>query len=328
MKVGVRSRLCSMVLGITLGFVTLPAGAEVVRDDNSSLSQESGVPGYIWQQTESSPKAVVVLVHGFTQQAKSFDTLATNLAQDGYLVFAMDQRGHGRWDRSGRKRPVVDYWRSVGDLQQVISRLKQDYPALSIYCIGESAGAGIVAQAAKKADCGINGMVLGSAGTRIRVYNIFWLTRDFLSNIFRLNHPINVRGYISAYASPDADVVREMVNEPLNRNELSGRELLRTGAFIWHNDSALKHGSENIPLLLLQGGKDHIVQRRTVKPLFRHARAAEKDMVVFQNYGHVLMGTRYIHPEVSKTIENWLDSRYRSTLSASAPSSVERPPSN
>lgn len=328
-----------------------PARSSVTRDDNAELLRPCRVSAYLWQDDTAPPKAAVVLVHGFTQQGKSVEVLATRLAQERFLVVSLDQRGHGRWHyqavgdafqpegmvhkpESATGKPVrtarkqegnrlrvgeqVDYRASVEDLKRLVKTLKQAHPELSLYCIGESAGGGIVAEAARAPDSGIDGVVLCSPGSRPRIYNVFWVITDFFRNVYRLNHPVDLRRYIRTYASHDPRVVEEMIAEPLDRNELSGRELLRTVMFIHHIKADLKHMPDHVPLLVLQGRRDRIVQPRTVPGIVRGARTRDKSLVILPDYGHVLIGTSFVTPTVSGTISAWLDARLQhGALSAS-----------
>ncbi|SIL86011.1 Possible lysophospholipase [Mycobacteroides abscessus subsp. abscessus] len=50
---------------------------------------------------EGTPRAAVVLSHGFGEHARRYDHVAQRFNDAGYLVYALDHRGHGR---SGGKR--------------------------------------------------------------------------------------------------------------------------------------------------------------------------------------------------------------------------------
>ncbi|HEY9784872.1 MAG TPA: alpha/beta fold hydrolase [Candidatus Obscuribacterales bacterium] len=308
----------------------LPGNSEVMRDDDPELLRPCQISAYLFRDERLPPKAIVVIVHGFTQNGRSPEALALRLAQAQYMVVSLDQRGHGRWhykaagpasDLQGKTKRacrLVDYKASIEDLKQLVRALKEAYPELPLYCIGESAGGVIVAESALSKSSGIDGIVLCSPGSRPRIYNLLWVIKDFVCNVYRLNHPVDLRRYIRKYASNDPRVVEEMIAEPLDRNELSGRELLRTVSFIHHIKSAVKRVPDHIPLLVIQGKQDHIVQPRTVLAIVRGASARDKSLVYFPKYGHVLIGTSYIQPGVSEAITTWLDARFRAgCLSAS-----------
>ena len=72
-----------------------------------------------WCPPENCPRRIpVLMIHGFTQTAHSWDTTAPALAKMGHHVVALDLRGHGEseWSKDG------DYSRMamVGDIIRVI----------------------------------------------------------------------------------------------------------------------------------------------------------------------------------------------------------------
>jgi alpha-beta hydrolase superfamily lysophospholipase len=298
----------------------LPGGATVVRNDANSVLVDSPAPTYEWKDDSTEPKAVVVFVHGLTQDGLSVDSLARDLARQHYLVVAMDQRGHGRWHCTRNRTPgsLIDYKSSTVDLEKLCRAARDKYPHLPLYCMGESCGSGVVAQMAARDPELVDGIVLCSPGTRPRVYNIFWMTHDFLCNVFRVNHPINVRRYIRKYASNDPRITDEMMKDPLARNDLSGLEILHTLAFIHDTTWAVKHLNDDMPLLVVQGAKDHILATSTVQSMVHHSKSMNKKLIVLPDCGHVLLGTHYIQPTVEDDIVQWLNSQVATQASISA----------
>jgi alpha-beta hydrolase superfamily lysophospholipase len=316
----------AVVISVLAQFLSaIPGNAEVIREDNCDLAKQCGVSAYVWRQESSPPRAIVVIVHGFTHQGLSVEELAEQLAGDGYLVFSLEQRGHGRWffdsqlGRDGstgesRTERTLDYAASINDLQHLIECARTRYPGMTVYCVGESSGSAIIAQAARRPNSGIDGMVLTSAGARPRALNPVWVMSDFLSNVYRLNHAISLRRYMSAYASNEPRVIDEMIDDQLCRKDMSGMELIHTVEFISHTTSSLKHVPSQVPLLVLQGKKDHLLQQSTVRSMFRGAKSTDKSIVYYPEYGHVLIGTQFIHADVAQKIRSWLDKRCSKSL--------------
>jgi len=89
-----------------------------------------------------SPRAVVVLSHGFGEHARRYDHVARRFNDAGYLVYALDHRGHGR---SGGKRvylrDISEYTDDFGTLVDIAAR---EYPDLKRIVLGHSMGGGIV----------------------------------------------------------------------------------------------------------------------------------------------------------------------------------------
>jgi len=315
----IKRELLALTCLVGLMSTTMSVQARVIRQDEGQIASNCRVSAYQWNDDSITPKAIVVIVHGFTQEGKSAEALASALAAKNYLVLSMDQRGHGRWmhddwssgaggkrRRSGRK---VDYNDSENDLLRVCRVAKEQYPDIPLFCIGESAGSALVVHAAvdERSDL-INGMILSSAGTLPRL-NWSWALHDFFVNVFRLEHPVDLTRYIRNFASDDPRVCQEMLNDPLDRNSPSGIEILRTAWYVMRTRAAIRHLDDQMPLLVVQGSEDHILQPDTVRPLVSEVKSKNKQLVIFPQFGHVLVGTSYIRPAVMLTITQWLESQ-------------------
>jgi hypothetical protein len=110
-----------------------------------------------------------------------------------------------------------------------------------------------------------------------------------------------------------------MLNDPLDRNSPSGFEILHTAWYVTRTRAAIKHLGDQMPLLVVQGSEDHILQPDTVPSLVEQVKSKNKQLVVFPQFGHVLVGTSYIRPTVASTITKWLESQMpKASLTVSA----------
>ena len=65
--------------------------------------------GYLWEP-QNTPKAIINLVHGFGEYMERYDPWAMKFVEKGYLVHAIDYRGHGKSDgRRGHISKFKDY---------------------------------------------------------------------------------------------------------------------------------------------------------------------------------------------------------------------------
>lgn len=380
------------LLAITLAAASMlqvqSASASLVYENESAIAKSCALSVYQWHEDTAPPKAIVVLLHGFTQQGLSLQVLAEHLAQEHFLVLSMDLRGHGRWykptqraeavttigtqsasaqaescenagnaDRDAAEtanviaqdqqtefsdgtsvvlpdlnhvpKPaavsdatkaklaaraaktgskLVDYYASVDDLEKLCKSAKEQYPGIPLFCIGESSGSGVAARASSRKGSSIDGLILCSPGSRPRIFNLFWVVPDFLKYCATVNTvPISVQRYVRKYASNDPRVTDEMVKDPLSRDKLTGRELFRTLFFITKNAAAVKHINPKTPVLMVQGKHDHIVSPYAVKHIMTRHPSTKRQLVVFRENGHVMLGTSFIKPEVVRAIDGWLD---------------------
>lgn len=309
-----RLQVLAPFLCICLMFASAPAtGSDSSADSKLSYASQGGrtdsnLIAHTWTDDRHVLRGIVVTTHGTTQHRGSLDTLARHLSSAGFIVVSMDLRGHGlRYHKGkGLKHREINYFRSAQDLCSLTSDLKSEYPGVPVFCLGESVGAAVTIQSAKSCPDLFDGIILCSAGTTPCFFDPRMTVPDFCRGIFHLNKPMDVRGYIKKYSSDDPRVTNEMVSDPLSRISLSPREILRTLFFLRRTPKAARQLPGHLPVLIIQGGKDHIVATRTVKSLFKHLRATDKQMVLFPTFGHVLLGTSYIKPPVLQSVEDWL----------------------
>lgn len=265
------------------------------------------IPIREWYDPTVTQRALVVLVHGTTQHSGSFDKFAKYLAPHGFHIVSMDMRGHGRWfheNMEGGKE--ADYKTSSSDLVAVVEQLRVAYPNLPLYCIGESVGAAVTVRAIANARPSlINGMILVSPGTRPCHYQFGMVLHDFARGIVALDKQLDATRYITRYSSDDERVTQEMVSDPLSRTTLSGKEILRTRFFISTTPNNAKRIPETVSMLVVQGADDRIVQPESVKEILDRSPSISKKMVTLP-FGHVLLGTSFLKPQVLQSVTSWL----------------------
>jgi acylglycerol lipase len=325
------AKLLSGLVAATAFFsATMPAAnAQVLLDSASTDAVKSKLPLYEWHDSDAAQPAgrqsIVVTVHGATQEACCFDKLARNLAKQGFLVCSMDLRGHGLWHfRKGitaraEKSPEgfnCDYKQSVVDLEHLLDTLRATHPGSPIFCIGESAGAGVIVKAGIERPDAIKGMVLASAGTHPVMHKLSFVVPDVLKGFKNIAHPLEIKRYITRYSSDDPRVTKEMNDDPLGRHTMSGRELLATSIFIRDTASRAKELPANIPLLVLQGTEDQVCSPTSVRAIVRKHPGFDKQLVFLRNCGHVILGTSFIKPQVNKLVVDWLNKHRDTALAA------------
>lgn len=84
-------------------------------------------------------RRAVVILHGYTESAEKFREMAWYFVNDGYSVFAMDHRGHGRSVREVDDPSVThverfdDYVRDVGEFVEKVVRPRMGNAPLFLY---------------------------------------------------------------------------------------------------------------------------------------------------------------------------------------------------
>jgi alpha-beta hydrolase superfamily lysophospholipase len=318
--------LSALVISLSLAAPTEATVQMAAATVAVSQSAQSKLPIYVWRDKSKKLRSIVVTIHGATQQALSFDRLARKLAEKGYLVCSMDLRGHGRWHLHKSKKEDgynVDYKESVKDLTKLVQVLQNKRPDLPIFCVGESCGAAVAVDAAKECPQ-IKGMILASVGTHPVLHRYQWVLPDTLKGLANLSHPMRIMRYVARYSSDDPRVSDEMNEDPLGRHTMSGKEILATGLFIRRTPEKAKKLSQDLPMLVIQGTDDNICSPTSVKSIVRKVPAFDKQLVFLKHCGHVLLGTKFIKPEVSKLVMDWLAHHSDMALAAKSPIALRR----
>ncbi len=92
-------------------------------------------------EAEGQTRAVLLALHGLNDYSRAFETLGDALSGHGITVLAYDQRGfgntvgHGLWHGSERL---------TADLVTMTSLLRERYPDVPLYLLGESMGGAVV----------------------------------------------------------------------------------------------------------------------------------------------------------------------------------------
>jgi len=92
---------------------------------------------YRWMPKET-PKALVFMIPGYGDYADTNANVAKLFVEDGFAAFSIDPPGFGRSDGL---RGFVDNWnRTCSDILHWIRTVKQTFPQVQSYLLGESMG--------------------------------------------------------------------------------------------------------------------------------------------------------------------------------------------
>jgi len=305
-------RVCFLFL-LVVSFLPNRALAEVSRQDEAKLEQKVGLPVYEWKSDTVEPQAVAILVHGLTMHGAVYDKLARHLAEQGYIVLAPDLHGYGRWaDMSSDKRHCkecgaqVCYQKSRRELIGLVDSVKQTYPSLPLYMIGESLGADMVLFSVGQRPKAVEGIVLSSPAIKRRlnmVPRVFWDVSLLTHNLYR---QVNLVPYMKKFASEDPRIVEEAVHDPLVRKKMTTWELFKTIQTIRPTLSYAEKVPSTMPVLVIQGDKDRMLKTNGVCDLLKHLNTQDRTVRWFKDRGHLLLETAYLQDETVLTVDTWL----------------------
>ena len=96
--------------------------------------------GKMWLP-ESSPKAVIALVHGFAEHIGRYGHVAKFFTDRNYILIAFDQQGHGF---SEGKRGHTPMPKSLEAVREFLALATEKFNGLPLFLYGHSMGGGIV----------------------------------------------------------------------------------------------------------------------------------------------------------------------------------------
>lgn len=248
---------------------------------------------------EDDPTGIVLISHGIGEHSGRYAALAEDLTADGWAVYAVDHRGHGR---STGRRVDGDHANWIPDLETVREYVAARHPGLPLFLLGHSMGGHIALAYALEHEDRLAGLVLSAPAVVNSVVPGF--TVPVLSGLARLAPSLRVAGIDFRLVSKDPAVVAGYEADPLN---YLGKPTLRLGAAVINAmDSLIERSAAlRLPVLLQHGLVDRLVEPSGSRKLAE--RIGSQDLTV--HYYEGLWHEIYNEPERAKPISDlreWL----------------------
>ena len=112
--------------------------APALRDDAVIAGDGVRLPLISWRPEQ--PAAIMLGLHGYGDYRRAFRLAGPWLAARRIALFAYDQRGFGESEARGRWPGAAEL---IQDLAEAVLLLRERYPALPVYVIGESMGGAV-----------------------------------------------------------------------------------------------------------------------------------------------------------------------------------------
>ncbi|SAJ97452.1 acylglycerol lipase [Burkholderia multivorans] len=138
---------------------------EVTVDDFRFVSDADKAPiyGRRWSPIAGkAPRALIQITHGISEHSGRYDRFARILADQGYVVYALDLRAHGNTAPSGTLGLAgVDAWALMkSDIFQLGEIARAAYPGLPLIAFGHSMGSALTQAYAQERGAKLAGVVL------------------------------------------------------------------------------------------------------------------------------------------------------------------------
>ncbi len=249
------------------------------------------------------PRGVIIIAHGLGEHSGRYENLIKIMQDDKISFYALDHRGHGRSE--GKRGHIGSFREYIDDLKMLFKLVNKENQGLPIILLGHSMGGVIAYQYALSYPQDIRGLILSSAGLIPAGELPVWKKRlaTFLSRIMPTLAMSN--GLNRDDLSHDQAVIDAYGSDPLVHDRVSSRwfvEFTRAGA-----DSLSRAAELSMPLLIIHGADDRIVDFRGSKEVMARASSPNKQFYLFEGLFHETMNE--ISPEKEKvvnTIREWI----------------------
>jgi alpha-beta hydrolase superfamily lysophospholipase len=248
-------------------------------------------------------RAVVVIVHGFSDHCGRYDTLVEALQRHHMTIYGYDLRGHGR---SSGTRGHIDHFDDYRqDTRIFIDFVCKRYPDLPIFLFGHSMGGLISLDQAVMYPEALSGVIASAPllGTPAVSPVKLWAAR-LLS---RLWPSLSMDAGLDPSAiSRDLETVRDYEEDPL----VHGQGSVRLAAELENAmiDTQAKARRLQIPLLIYAGSEDRITSPEYSKRFYNNVQHTEKSIIIYEGGYHECHND--IHNErVGIEISQWIEAQ-------------------
>jgi len=276
---------------------------ETYAESFGTLSGQRDVPLFWHSWTVSRPRGIVVLVHGLGEHGGRYANLINRLQGEDIAFYAVDHRGHGR--SHGKRGHIENFLEYIEDLKVLVDLARSQHPGLPLIMLGHSMGGSIAARYALEYPADIDALILSAAGLIPKGKVPAW--QDRLARLLSRVKPAVTfpNGLCADHLSHDPQVVKAYVDDPLVHNKISARwytEMLNNSGQVISRAADL-----TMPLLVVHGGADPIVDITGSEQIFKAARSANKQYIAFPGLYHETMNeTSPEKEEVLDVIGGWI----------------------
>ncbi len=142
--------------------------------------EELELSGYVWQETsDDHVKGVIVIAHGMAETIERYQAFAERLTESGYVVYGINQRGHGSKAEMLGYLGEDGWYKMKEDLKNVVELAKTTYIGKPVFVFGHSMGSFLTRDFLLDYTYLIDGVILSGTGfySKIELKLGQWLSK-------------------------------------------------------------------------------------------------------------------------------------------------------
>lgn len=235
----------------------------------------------VWEPRQAA-EAVVIVTHGLGDHGGRYAGLAMALTDDGNIVHALDQRGHGLSD--GPRATVRHFDDPVDDLGSLIVDAAAETPSKPVFLIGHSWGALLSLTYAVRHGQWLSGLIIAGTASRPAVPPIVRASAKFLA---RVAPEMGTKRLPLESTSRDAETLAAFNTDPL---VFRGRVRAATAAASLDamTEVARKLPRLRVPILILHGTGDIIAPHANSRYVHDRIGSTDKQLELYPGWYHQL----------------------------------------
>lgn len=275
----------------------------------ASETLENGLYFRHWPVTSkntpaSSPKAVVILVHGLGEHCQRYESLAVHLNSAGYAVSSMDLPSHGKSDG------IRGHINSFNDFEEALLKLHTHtqmlYHSTPLFLLGHSMGGLIATKFLLNHQDKFAGAMLSGAAILSPQEPPAWQV-VIIKIIAKLFPKAPMLALDASAVSRDPKVVEKYMNDPLvSQAKLSAQFLVSMTNTM--DECKDKAKSIHLPIKIMHGSADVMTAPQGSQLLYDSITSKDKMITLYEGLYHEIFN----EPEAEKIFDelvHWMDQR-------------------
>lgn len=285
------------------------ADAQPVSTADSDLGNKLNLPVHKWCDDEKDRKGVIIAVHGMTFYGQAFDHIARELSNDGFVVYAPDMRGFGRWKNESAKfngDERIHNSLSQQDLLKLVTAARQEYPDSKIFCMGESLGSSLAIWLASNHPESVDGVILSAPCFKQLLHPRPRWAVEIVKGLVSPNKPMTLVPYIKPNLSPDKNLTLRCLADKQLATSASAVELIKTHITNKQARKCISLIPEKFPVLIMAGEKDRIFKSKEIEKVASEFGSKKTSVHIFPGKGHLLLEGQAVEDDVKTLLKSWL----------------------